>query len=300
MLHRRQRARLEEPALGRLQPARPLADRVRVPAAQGARGLPALGRRAVLVPVPVPARAVAPLAGTGRVVEAARAQGGHAVGVRRVAGIERGLPRLAGVERRGRLVVALEQEAGAAAHLRHRRERPEVPDRRRDPVVARAEKRREVVGFESPVQDVRACRARSDAAAVDVEQVAVVGAHVHDEPFWNRGEPDRPAEVEDARVLLGPLAGGDPRRGPLLAQQRSGHARLRVCRGRQHQQQDRAESHAGGPGRIRAFTTESASMSASARSASASGYSRVTSRAQPKRSLWRAIISTERCRCVYS
>ena len=60
---------------------------------------------------------------------------------------------------------------------------------------------------------------------------------------------------------------------------------------------DLAEGQAG---RIKALTTARRAMSSSARGASRSGYSRVTSSRQRNRARWRAIICTARCRWVYS
>src|SRR5207244_999200 len=109
-----------------------------------------------------------------------------------------GFPARIGVDGGFGTGVALQDERGLVAHLRHRRKRRKIPDDRRDQVAARPQVRREIYAIETPVIEVAARRPFGDALAVDEKLITLIGADVNDETRRRGGKRKRFAKVKDA------------------------------------------------------------------------------------------------------
>ncbi len=218
-LERGQRAWNEEPAFRRAHPARPDADRCRMPAADRNGWMPTISSGCRGVPCPVVHPAVSTLPWSGGVVEMPGAKAVERRWVHAMAGFHLGEPFRSGVEPRPDRVVRLQEEPCPAADLRHGRIHAEVPDRGCDDVRAAREVRREVVGFKRPVQHVAAGGSPADDTAIDVEHVPVVRAHVDHETLRGRRKIHGASEVLHRRVASRGPRRRDPRRGPLSLEQ---------------------------------------------------------------------------------
>src|SRR6266446_2093436 len=110
--------------------------------------------------------------------------------------------------------VSLQQESAAIAHLGERGMHAEVPDGGGQKVYSGTQKWAEVVSLKSPMGQVAAGRARSNAALINIEKKLVIGANVDDEMGRRVFEGEEFAKVEDGCIANWCIRASDPRSGP--------------------------------------------------------------------------------------
>src|SRR5207245_576913 len=121
-----------------------------------------------------------------------------------------GQPRVVGIGRLFELTLTSNEKSGAIADLCDGRKRSQIPNRGRKNIFSGVEKWREIVNFVSPMSQISARWAGTNALLVHHQQEAIVGRYVEEKMLGNFFQLDFLAEMKHGHFARRRAGRGDP------------------------------------------------------------------------------------------